>query len=210
MTSTMRVVMFLLKSIVGLLAAIGFLIVAGIVASALVWQQLESLATGSRQDIPPATILTLDLAAGIIETRPDNPLARASLGNVLVMRDVLEALEAAGRDPRVRGLMLRAGRGSLGLASAQEGALGTHAALAEPAQALPRLLVAAGKYETAQRLVSRTAERMRGTSFEAAFAIAAASERPSFLLAGTTSRGSIPLASRNLDARLQDVQPLRS
>lgn len=56
-----------------------------------------------------------------------------------------------------------------GLASAQEGALGTHAALAEPAQALPRLLMAAGKVETAQRLVSQTAERMRGTSYEAVF-----------------------------------------
>ncbi|MHA1599881.1 MAG: signal peptide peptidase SppA [Alphaproteobacteria bacterium] len=112
--------MFFLKSVVGLFAAIGFLIVAGIVVSALVWRQWEPLATGIRQDIPPATVLTLDLAAGIIETRPDNPLARASLGNVLVMRDVLDALEAAGRDPRVRGLMLRAGRGSLGLASAQE------------------------------------------------------------------------------------------
>ena len=47
-------------------------------------------------------------------------------------------------------------------------------------------------------------------SFDDALAIAAASERPSFLLADTLSRGSIPLASRNLDARWQDVQPLRS
>ena len=46
-------------------------------------------------------------------------------------------------------------------------------------------------------------------TFEAAFAISAASLRPSFRLAGTVSFGSIPLASRNLDARVQDVQPLR-
>jgi hypothetical protein len=32
---------------------------------------------------------------------------------------------------------------------------------------------------------------------------------PSFLLAETVSLGSIPLASKNLDARVQDVQPLR-
>jgi hypothetical protein len=47
-------------------------------------------------------------------------------------------------------------------------------------------------------------------SFDDAFAMAAASERPSFELAETRSRGSIPLASRNLDARWQDVQPFRS
>jgi hypothetical protein len=46
-------------------------------------------------------------------------------------------------------------------------------------------------------------------SLDDALAIAAASLRPSFRLALTSSFGSIPLASRNLDARVQDVQPLR-
>jgi hypothetical protein len=40
-------------------------------------------------------------------------------------------------------------------------------------------------------------------------AISAASFLPSFLLAETTSLGSIEFASKNLDARVQDVQPLR-
>jgi hypothetical protein len=38
-------------------------------------------------------------------------------------------------------------------------------------------------------------------SFDEAFAIAAASSRPSFRLAATRSCGSMPWASRNLDAR---------
>ena len=46
-------------------------------------------------------------------------------------------------------------------------------------------------------------------TLEAAFAMAAASDFPSFRLAETTSFGSIFLASRNLDARVQLVQPLR-
>ncbi len=46
-------------------------------------------------------------------------------------------------------------------------------------------------------------------TFDAAFASAEASLRPSFRLAGMVSRGSMPLASRNLDARVQEVQPLR-
>lgn len=120
MTSGMRIVMFFLKSLVGLFAAIGFLVVVALVGSALLWRQLEPLATGRRADVPPAAVLTLDLARGIVDTRPDSLLARTSMGDVLVMRDVLEALDAAGRDPRIRGLMLRVGRGSLGLANAQE------------------------------------------------------------------------------------------
>ena len=46
-------------------------------------------------------------------------------------------------------------------------------------------------------------------SLDAALARAAASWRPSLQLAETVSRGSIPLASRNLDARPLEVQPLR-
>jgi hypothetical protein len=44
---------------------------------------------------------------------------------------------------------------------------------------------------------------------DAAFASFAASAFPSLRLAGTTSLGSIPFASRNLDAFAQVVQPLR-
>jgi len=43
----------------------------------------------------------------------------------------------------------------------------------------------------------------------APFARATASLRPSFLEAETFSIGSILLASRNLDARVHDVQPFR-
>jgi hypothetical protein len=46
-------------------------------------------------------------------------------------------------------------------------------------------------------------------SFDAAFASAAASLRASLRLAGIVSAASMPLASRNLDALVQDVQPLR-
>jgi len=46
-------------------------------------------------------------------------------------------------------------------------------------------------------------------TLDAPFARAAASDRPSFWLARTVSFGVIFLASRNLDAFVQDVQPLR-
>jgi len=44
---------------------------------------------------------------------------------------------------------------------------------------------------------------------DAAAASFAASARASFLDAGTIVAGVMPLASRNLDARVHDVQPLR-
>jgi hypothetical protein len=43
----------------------------------------------------------------------------------------------------------------------------------------------------------------------ATFAIFAASSRPSFFEADTISTGLMRLASRNLDALTQEVQPLR-
>jgi len=119
MTTAMRLIMFLLKCLVGLFAAIGFLLIAGLVVAGLLWQRLEPLAVG-RVEVPAAAVLSLDLAHGIVETRPDNPLARASMGDVVVMRDLLRALDGAGRDARVRGLLVRVGRGSLGMAEAQE------------------------------------------------------------------------------------------
>jgi protease IV len=115
----MRIIMFLLKCLVGLFAAVGFFLIAGLVVAGLFWRQLEPL-TDREVKVPAATVLTLDLASGFVDTRPDSPWARASMGKVLVMRDVPRALDEAGRDGRVRGLMLRAGRGSLGMAEAQE------------------------------------------------------------------------------------------
>ena len=115
----MRIVLFLLKCLVGVFATLGFLLVAGAAALVLLWDDVD-LWTARGVEVPEAAVLTLDLSAGIIETRPDNPLARVGRGHVPVMREVLAALDAAGRDARVRGLFARLGRGPLGLAEVQE------------------------------------------------------------------------------------------
>ncbi len=115
----MRIVLFLLKCLVGVFATLGFLLVAGAAALVLLWEDVESL-TARGVEVPEAAVLTLDLSAGIIEARPDNPLARVGRGQVPVMREALAALEAAGRDARVHGLFAHLGRGPLGLAEVQE------------------------------------------------------------------------------------------
>ncbi|MDH3473988.1 MAG: signal peptide peptidase SppA [Rhodospirillales bacterium] len=117
----MRVVLFLLKCLVGLFATIGFLVVAGVVALAISFGRLEPWkAVEAEPEVPASTVLTLDVAPGVIEVLPDNPLSRASLRHAVSIRESLDALEAAGSDPRVKGLVARVGRGVLGLAKVQE------------------------------------------------------------------------------------------
>ncbi len=117
----MRLILFLLRCLVGLFAAVGFLVVAGFVALALFVGRAEPLPWDKGPtEIPETTVLTLDLAAGVVEMRPENPLTRASLGPVLVLREGLEALDAAGRDDRVKGLLVRVGRGDIGFHEVQE------------------------------------------------------------------------------------------
>jgi protease-4 len=115
----MRVIVFLLKCLVGLLASVGLLVVAAVVVVAVLSSQAAPWATLAPK-VPDEAVLSLDLSAGIIEARPEHPFARLSLGSVLVMRDAVEALEAGGRDPKVKGLIARLGIGPLGIAQAQE------------------------------------------------------------------------------------------
>lgn len=114
-----RIILFLLKCVLGLFATVGFLVVAGIVAAAFFLPRFEALEPGTTE-VPQQAVLQLDLSGGIIEQRPVNPLARASLGGALVLREAIDTLETAGRDDRVKALVIRAGWGAPGLAQMQE------------------------------------------------------------------------------------------
>jgi len=115
----MRIILFLLKCLVGLLATVGFFLVALVVVASLAWEDLARLKP-SAHETPETMVLVLDLTPGIVETKPDNPLSRASLGRVQGLRHTLEALDRATQDARVKGLLIRSGRGTMGLAQAQE------------------------------------------------------------------------------------------
>lgn len=115
----MRLLLFLLKCLIGLLATLGFLMVAGVVVAVLLLRDVEPIRPRA-MTVPDPAVLTLDLGDGLIETRPSDPLSRFTLGSALVLREVVRALDEAGADPRVKGLFLRVGRGEIGLAQAQE------------------------------------------------------------------------------------------
>ena len=117
----MRLIIFFLKCLVGLLAALGFFIVAAAIAlSVFVSRGDLPHWAGGVQELPTESVLLLDMADGLIEVAPSNPLAAASLGKTVVLRDAVAALEAAATDPKVKGLVARLGRGNPGLARTQE------------------------------------------------------------------------------------------
>ena len=115
----MRLVLFILKCIVGLFAAIGFLTVAFFVLIGTIASQGEALRL-ARVEVPEKIVLFIDTAEDVVEARPDNPLSLASLGRVIELHETVQLLERAGTDDRVEGVILRAGRGKLGMAQLQE------------------------------------------------------------------------------------------
>jgi protease-4 len=104
------------RVIVGILAVVGAL---AIVAAALgvVLVVGTRLGTGI---VAPTTVLEADFEQAFAEDSPDDPFAKLMLGEGVVVRDVVEALERAGGDPRVKGLVARIGVAQAGLAQVQE------------------------------------------------------------------------------------------
>ena len=112
----MSVVRFIRRIIFGLFALVGGVIVIGAIASAIAWRYFPA----AQHRVPSQVVLTLDLADGVAERGSGGPLSWTSFGRVLTVRELTEGLDAAGRDPRVKGLVARLGTGDLGMARAQD------------------------------------------------------------------------------------------
>ncbi len=103
------------RFVVGLLAVIGAVTLLGVlgVAGLVTWTRI------SGPSVPETAVLTLAVDGNL----PDAPQGGGLLGllqpRATTLRDVVDALDKAGRDPRVKGLLLRIG-GGLGFAQAQE------------------------------------------------------------------------------------------
>jgi protease-4 len=112
----MRVLRFLGKSILVLLAIVGGAVVLAVAASVFAWRYWPAVT----DPVPAAAVLIFDLADGVVEAVPGNPLARASMGPAMTLADFVQSLDAAGRDPRIMGVVMRLGIGELGMARAQD------------------------------------------------------------------------------------------
>ena len=104
------------RFVVGLLATIGLLalLLAG-GAVAAVWLLLPA-----RPELPTQIVLTLDLRQGVDEVAATEPLAALGLAAPPTLTEVILALEQAGRDPRVKGLVAQLSGEGPGFAQAQE------------------------------------------------------------------------------------------
>lgn len=104
------------KVLMRLLTVIGGLVVlaavAGLAAAIVV--------RVSRGAVPGKTVLEANLETQLIEEVPDDPAARVLFRDRLVVRDLVEALERAGNDSRVAGLITRVGAISMSMAQVQE------------------------------------------------------------------------------------------
>lgn len=114
----MRLLLFIGKCIVGFLASLGLLLVLLLVVANYGWQQIEDWRTPS-PEVPQQAVLTLDLKNGVVERPAQSPLAQAGDGGV-PLHAVVDTLDAAADDDRVQALAVRIGRGSIGMAQAQE------------------------------------------------------------------------------------------
>ncbi len=104
------------RIVVGFFALIGlfFFAIIVIAIAVLIW------AAPGEKNLAEANILTLDLTQSLPEAPPDGGVERVILGGQRNFRDVLDALERAGDDPRIKGLVARLGEGELGTAQLQE------------------------------------------------------------------------------------------
>ena len=103
------------RLIVGFFALIGFatvLLVGGLLAIGGLRPSVTPL--------PANIVLTADLTKGLPEGASDDPLLRLLFGGKTTLRDFLDAIEAAGNDPRVKMLLARVGDDEFGLAKIQE------------------------------------------------------------------------------------------
>jgi len=115
----MRLILFVLKCAVGFLASVGLLVVLLAVAAGVAWERLLDAAP-TEPEVPPRAVVAVDLTRGVSETPAVSPLQRAAGETPLVLREAVDAIHGAADDPQVKALAVRAGRGQLGMAQAQE------------------------------------------------------------------------------------------
>ena len=104
---------FVARFIFWLLALLGIAVVALIVAGVFFFDQLGR----PNAKIPDQAVLTIDLSEGLAKDHVRLPFAPVGKPTV---EDIVLGLEAAAEDGRVKGVMLKVGRGPLNIAEAQE------------------------------------------------------------------------------------------
>src|SRR5690349_1746487 len=104
------------RLIVRLFALIGFLVVVLLAGGGYLLYRIA----GQQATLTDAIVLELDLERPLAEHAPTAPGPELFFGSQTSMRDVLDALERARTDSRVKGVLARLGGDEIGFAQAQE------------------------------------------------------------------------------------------
>lgn len=115
--NTLKVLRVIGRIILWSFAVVGGVLIIGAAAAALSWRFLPEI---EQQRLPESIVLELKTGDGVVEKLSDSPFAWAAAGDIIALPDLVRGLDAAGRDPRVKGLLVHLGAGELGLAQAQE------------------------------------------------------------------------------------------
>ena len=98
-------------------AAIGLSVFLLVVAGGLLFFRLKP---GLTHPVPESAILSLDLSQELSAAPARDPITRLISGEEASLRDMLDALDRAAADPRIKGVFARLGNDRLGTASLQE------------------------------------------------------------------------------------------
>ena len=105
------------RFVLGLFAAIGILTVLAVLGAGLAAWRLVA----TRPALPDRIVIKADLSRGLRDGASPTALRSIVFGNnTPTLRDFLDALDRAAGDPRVKGIYVRTGGDSLGLAKVQQ------------------------------------------------------------------------------------------
>ncbi|MGI9434141.1 MAG: S49 family peptidase, partial [Geminicoccaceae bacterium] len=104
------------KIIIGVLTSLGLLTLLVMIGAGVLFWMLSSEENG----LPERMILTLDLRSGINEASDSSSLAALDLGQQLTLAETILAIEHAGRQKGVAGLIAKIDGGGPGFAQSQE------------------------------------------------------------------------------------------
>jgi protease-4 len=104
------------RVVVGFFAAIGVLVVLSVAVTGIAVFWLARRAPS----LPNNIVLEVDLTRGLADRPDNNPLLQLLAGEKPSLRDLLDALDLAAADRRVKGMFARIGSDDLGLALTQE------------------------------------------------------------------------------------------
>jgi protease IV len=107
------------RILIGVLTIIGSIVVA-IMASVMLAVGVGIVLWWIKAGVPDTMILEVNFDRKHMETVPDDPIARLFSAEAVIVRDVVEALERAAHDHRVKALVARVGEADSSLAQVQE------------------------------------------------------------------------------------------